>query len=56
MKGYGLFMLAALLLSGCSTSKDEMLPPGDGTMLDLWQKKPAAPGPRQRPGVCYAGG
>lgn len=26
MKGYGLFMLVALLLSGCSTSKDEMLP------------------------------
>lgn len=39
MKGYGLLMLAALLLTGCSTSKDEMLPPGDGTMLDLWQNK-----------------
>ncbi|ELX2369119.1 TIGR03751 family conjugal transfer lipoprotein [Salmonella enterica] len=41
MKGYGLFMLAALLLglSGCSTSKDEMLPPGDSTMLDMWQNK-----------------
>lgn len=26
----------ALLLTGCSTSKDEMLPPGDNTMLELW--------------------
>jgi conjugative transfer region lipoprotein (TIGR03751 family) len=26
----------ALLLAGCSTSKDEMLPPGDSTMLELW--------------------
>ena len=24
------------LLSGCSTSKDEMLPAGDHTMLELW--------------------
>jgi conjugative transfer region lipoprotein (TIGR03751 family) len=24
------------LLSGCATSKDEMLPPGDHTMLQLW--------------------
>lgn len=39
MKGYGLFMLVTLLLSGCSTSKDEMLPPGDSTMLDMWQNK-----------------
>ncbi|ECD5534516.1 MULTISPECIES: TIGR03751 family conjugal transfer lipoprotein [Enterobacteriaceae] len=39
MKGYSLFMLVALLLSGCSTSKDEMLPPGDSTMLDMWQNK-----------------
>lgn len=27
----------AALLSGCSTTKDEMLPPGDATMLELWQ-------------------
>lgn len=26
----------ALMLSGCSTSKDEMLPPGDSSMLELW--------------------
>ncbi|KDE34202.1 conjugal transfer protein [Kosakonia radicincitans UMEnt01/12] len=29
------FLLAAWL-SGCSTSKDEMLPPGDSNMLELW--------------------
>ncbi|MFS6933739.1 TIGR03751 family conjugal transfer lipoprotein [Klebsiella oxytoca] len=27
------------LLTGCSTTKDEMLPPGDATMLELWQNK-----------------
>lgn len=25
-----------IVLSGCSTRKDEMLPPGDSTMLELW--------------------
>ncbi|EKN3347104.1 TIGR03751 family conjugal transfer lipoprotein [Yersinia ruckeri] len=29
----------AVLLTGCSTTKDEMLPPGDSTMLELWQNK-----------------
>jgi len=28
--------LGVLLLSGCSTTKEEMLPVGDHTMLDLW--------------------
>ncbi len=28
--------LAFMLLGGCSTSKDAMLPPGDSTMLELW--------------------
>ncbi|PLR35038.1 TIGR03751 family conjugal transfer lipoprotein [Chimaeribacter californicus] len=38
MKTYCLFaLLAALLLAGCSTSKEEILPPGDATMLDIWQ-------------------
>lgn len=32
-------LLAALSITGCSTSKDDMLPAGDGTMLDLWQNK-----------------
>lgn len=26
----------SVFLTGCSTSKDEMLPPGDSTMLELW--------------------
>jgi len=31
-----LIAVAFMLLSGCSTSKDTMLPPGDSTMLELW--------------------
>ncbi len=34
-------LLAALWLAGCSTSKEQLLPPGDSTMLDLWQQKAA---------------
>ncbi|MCX8966327.1 TIGR03751 family conjugal transfer lipoprotein [Erwinia psidii] len=40
MKKTGVVMtilLAAALLAGCSTSKDDMLPPGDSSMLALWQ-------------------
>ncbi|EXU75316.1 TIGR03751 family conjugal transfer lipoprotein [Erwinia mallotivora] len=29
-------LLLAVALAGCSTSKDEMLPPGDSSMLDMW--------------------
>ncbi|QCI13489.1 TIGR03751 family conjugal transfer lipoprotein [Pseudomonas putida] len=29
-------LLLSLLLAGCTTSKDEMLPHGDHTMLDIW--------------------
>ncbi|MCX8957015.1 TIGR03751 family conjugal transfer lipoprotein [Erwinia psidii] len=29
-------VLLAVTLTGCSTSKDEMLPPGDSSMLDMW--------------------
>jgi conjugative transfer region lipoprotein (TIGR03751 family) len=29
-------LLCLLLISGCSTSKEEMLPAGDHTMLELW--------------------
>lgn len=32
-------VLITILLSGCSTSKEEMLPPGDHPMLELWQGK-----------------
>lgn len=28
--------LSCVMLSGCSTSKEEMLPEGDNTMLELW--------------------
>lgn len=30
-------MVGAIALTGCSTSKEEMLPPGDSSMLELWQ-------------------
>lgn len=33
-----LLCLSALLV-GCSTTKDELLPAGDSTMLDLWQNR-----------------
>jgi len=29
-------LILALVLSGCTTSKDELLPHGDHTMLDVW--------------------
>lgn len=30
-------MVGAIVLTGCSTSKEELLPPGDSSMLELWQ-------------------
>ena len=36
-------LLAALWLAGCSTSKEQLLPPGDSTLLDLWQQKSGSP-------------
>ncbi|EPZ8126210.1 TIGR03751 family conjugal transfer lipoprotein [Yersinia enterocolitica] len=33
-----LLLLAACVLTGCSTRKDKMLPPGNSSMLDLWNK------------------
>lgn len=36
-------LLAALWLAGCSTSKEQLLPPWDSTMLDLWQQKSGSP-------------
>ncbi|WP_396269952.1 TIGR03751 family conjugal transfer lipoprotein [Klebsiella pneumoniae] len=36
-------LLAALWMAGCSTSKEQLLPPGDSTMLDLWQQKSGSP-------------
>lgn len=35
-----LFFMAGILivsLSGCASSKEELLPPGDSTMMELWQ-------------------
>ena len=35
---FGVFMIiAASTLAGCSTNKDEMLPPGNSNMLELWK-------------------
>lgn len=28
----------AMLISGCATNKDELLPHGDNTMLDVWEQ------------------
>lgn len=32
-----LVVVLALLLGGCSTNKDELLPHGDASMMDVWQ-------------------
>ncbi|HAF2162371.1 TPA: TIGR03751 family conjugal transfer lipoprotein [Salmonella enterica] len=32
-------MLSGVLLAGCSSSKEAILPAGDNTMLDLWQHR-----------------
>jgi conjugative transfer region lipoprotein (TIGR03751 family) len=37
--GWAAVVVIGLALSGCSTSKEEMLPAGDNTMLELWQGK-----------------
>lgn len=34
--GVVIALIASLVLTGCSTSKEEMLPAGDHTMLALW--------------------
>ncbi|EFN5371050.1 TIGR03751 family conjugal transfer lipoprotein [Escherichia coli] len=39
-------MSVALVLSGCATSKEELLPAGEHTMLELWQGKTAGGGKR----------
>lgn len=40
MKLFGLisFIAAAVLVSGCSTSKEKIFPPGDTTIHDVWNK------------------
>ncbi|EAO9968845.1 TIGR03751 family conjugal transfer lipoprotein, partial [Salmonella enterica] len=32
-------MLAGMFLTGCSSSKEAILPAGDSTMMDLWQHR-----------------
>lgn len=34
----GAYLAIALLASACSTSKDELLPHGDRTMMDVWDQ------------------
>ncbi|EFR0662731.1 TIGR03751 family conjugal transfer lipoprotein [Salmonella enterica] len=36
----GIFIVA---LSGCSSSKEELLPPGDSTMMEIWQGNAPSP-------------
>ncbi|EKS6888756.1 TIGR03751 family conjugal transfer lipoprotein [Enterobacter bugandensis] len=41
---YLLTLLLVSTLTGCSTTKDELLPPGDKTMLDQWRYKAGGSG------------
>ncbi|EHO8302284.1 TIGR03751 family conjugal transfer lipoprotein [Escherichia coli] len=46
MKRLLFVMSVALVLSGCATSKEELLPAGEQTMLELWQGKTTGGGQR----------
>ncbi|EHX6192712.1 TIGR03751 family conjugal transfer lipoprotein [Escherichia coli] len=46
MKRLLFVMSVALVLSGCATSKEKLLPAGEQTMLELWQGKTAGGGQR----------
>jgi conjugative transfer region lipoprotein (TIGR03751 family) len=35
---YGACLAVALLSTGCATSKEELLPHGDNTMMDVWKQ------------------
>ena len=35
---YGVWLAVALLSTGCASSKEELLPHGDNTMLDVWEQ------------------
>ena len=37
-------LLAVMVLGGCATSKDQLLPHGDSTMLDVWQQEAGGSG------------
>ena len=34
----GAYLVVALLSTGCATSKEELLPHGDNTMMDVWEQ------------------
>lgn len=38
-----LLFISTLIISGCSTSKEVMLPPGEQTMLEIWQGTETSP-------------
>ncbi|OIX95212.1 conjugal transfer protein [Serratia fonticola] len=44
MKRLLLSLLLPVLLTGCSTSKEEMLPAGEQSMMDVWQQKSGGAG------------
>ncbi|AMN76880.1 TIGR03751 family conjugal transfer lipoprotein [Pseudomonas azotoformans] len=35
---YGVWLAVTLLSTGCATSKEELLPHGDNTMMDVWEQ------------------
>lgn len=37
-------LLAVMLLGGCATRKEKLLPHGDNTMLDIWQQETGGSG------------
>ncbi|EAO0165304.1 TIGR03751 family conjugal transfer lipoprotein [Salmonella enterica] len=39
INGYLPAMALAMLLAGCNSSKEAILPAGDSTMMDLWQHR-----------------
>ncbi|EAA2983837.1 TIGR03751 family conjugal transfer lipoprotein [Salmonella enterica subsp. diarizonae] len=40
-------MLSGILLAGCGSSKEAILPAGDSTMMDLWLRRPLTGPERQ---------
>jgi conjugative transfer region lipoprotein (TIGR03751 family) len=41
-------LIGFTLLGGCATSKDELLPHGDNTMLDIWDQETGGGAPTDR--------
>lgn len=40
---YGVWLAVALLSTGCATSKEELLPHGENTMMDVWEQGSSGP-------------